>query len=282
MAEKFESDWLGLRESADHSARDSQLTAAAADWLSGQRQVRLLDLGSGSGSNVRYLAPRLPGPQHWELLDHDSSLLSQAHSRCRLLKDSADQPIQLATHSVDLRDLGQVLQARHPIHLVSASALLDLVSRPWLEALADYCRSRAAAILVTLSYDGVFGLDEKHPDDDLVRTLVNAHQRRQKGFGPALGPDAAAVFAEVLRERGFRVSQAASPWRLDGGQAALAAALIEGWCNAALKQAPNRRETIEHWRAARLSAAESGNLVVSVGHQDLFAVPEWAVVVARR
>ena len=41
------------------------------------------DLGSGTGSMSRWLAPRLPGPQHWVLHDRDADLLARAAAGMR-------------------------------------------------------------------------------------------------------------------------------------------------------------------------------------------------------
>ena len=74
--------------------------------------------------------------------------------------------------------------------LVTASALLDLVSEPWLCALANRCAECGAAALFALSYDGRIACSPEDPDDGAIVSLVNEHQRTDKGFGPALGPDA--------------------------------------------------------------------------------------------
>jgi hypothetical protein len=101
-------------------------------------------------------------------------------------------------------------------------------------------------VLFSLSVDGEWGcrragVEDADPDDALVRSAFNAHQRRDKGVGAALGPDAPAHLAGRLRRLGYRVRVAPSPWRLGmehAPDAALAAALIDGWLFAALEQQP--------------------------------------------
>ena len=53
------SSWLALREPADFAARSTALAQAIADALPGDRPLHMLDLATGRGSNVRYLADRL-------------------------------------------------------------------------------------------------------------------------------------------------------------------------------------------------------------------------------
>ncbi len=199
--EAFSADWLALREPADHAARDmgpaAALTSALAARLVDRLGTRAVDLAAGTGSNVRYLLPRVPHIQHWTLVDHDPALLAQAW---RLLL-----PIgQAAGRSFDVRqgDLAALdTVSFDDCALVTASALLDLVSEPWLHALAQRCRAAGSHVLFALTYDGRIACDPVDVDDERVRALVNQHQRGDKGFGPALGPEATRV-AEACFPRG--------------------------------------------------------------------------------
>jgi SAM-dependent methyltransferase len=76
--ETFTSDWLALREPVDHRSRDADLVASLAKWWRSFPSYRVLDLGSGTGSNLRYLAPRLGEQQEWTLVDRDGALLDRA------------------------------------------------------------------------------------------------------------------------------------------------------------------------------------------------------------
>jgi hypothetical protein len=60
---------------------------------------------------------------------------------------------------------------------------------------------------------------------------------------------------------------------LSGDERLLQAALIAGWCEAALEQSPAESARIETWKASRLAMAEQGELTVQVDHHDLFAWP---------
>ena len=71
-------DWLALREPADAAARAADLVDRVRRRLAGDAPAVIHDLGSGTGSMGRWLAPRLPGPQHWVLYDRDADLLARA------------------------------------------------------------------------------------------------------------------------------------------------------------------------------------------------------------
>lgn len=265
MNNRFHAEWLALREAADRDARAEALMAPLREHL-GERPLRITDLGAGTGANLRYLAPRLPGPQSWTLVDQDAELMAEARPPGaevqvrRVVADLAATP--LADGSAP--------------DLVTAAALLDLVSRPWLDALAASCRRHASAVLLALSYDGAVQWQPGTPDDETVRTLVNRHQHRDKGFGPALGPDAGAAAEACFRAHGFTTCLRASPWSLPPAYAPLQHALVDGWLHAACEQAPEQTARLEAWARSRHETIATGTTTLRVGHVDLLALPHRA------
>jgi SAM-dependent methyltransferase len=262
----FSADWLALREPADAAARSIRLTRAMADSFLQGAELRVLDLGAGTGANLRYLAPRLPAPQRWLLVDHDGALLASVATR-------DDGPRRVATRQLDLRAIGD-REAREMFSgraLVTASALLDLVSEEWMRALGTRCREAGAALLFALSYDGRIQCTPEEPEDAEVRALVNRHQRTDKGFGPALGPDAPAVAETVLVSLGYRVERERSDWELGPAAQDLQQQLIDGWAQAAVEIAPERSAALSGWRDRRLAHVAAHRSHLIVGHQDLAA-----------
>lgn len=258
----FSAEWLALREPADAAARAEALLAPLRHPSAGTR--RIVDLASGTGANIRYLAPRLEGPQAWLAVDRDPRLLATV--------ERATWPphVRVATRILDLGagfDAGLLAGCR----LVTASALLDLVSRAWIERLARDCADAGADALFALTYDGRIEWSPSDSDDALVRTLLNRHQRRDKGFGPALGPDAVASAAECFRAHGYETRLAPSDWRLGADAGALQDALIEGWRTAAAEIEPAAAGALDAWAARRRARLAAGASRLVVGHADLLA-----------
>ena len=69
-------DWLALREPADAAARSRELVEHLGPPATGRWVIH--DLGGGTGSMGRWLAPLLPGPQRWVVHDRDTELLALA------------------------------------------------------------------------------------------------------------------------------------------------------------------------------------------------------------
>ncbi|WP_048307190.1 class I SAM-dependent methyltransferase [Halomonas sp. PR-M31] len=280
----FDTGWLSLRESADAAARDETLTHQAIEYLQQRKQpgraLSLIDLGSGGGSNLRFLAPRLPGPQSWRLIDHDADLLKEAIASATPLCDGSGESIDV---QADCRSLADIeADWFSGCDLISASALFDLVSLDWLERLAAACAAQQTAVLFTMSVTGDWrfldadGQIQEIPEDRWVRDQLIAHQQRDKGLGIALGSRAPQALVQAFARQGYQVKSAPSPWRLFPGQPdtqALGHSLIEGWAGAVHEQTPNKRQRLERWLVHRLSQLNAGALGLEVGHKDFFACP---------
>ncbi len=77
----FSADWLALREPVDALARNQELTAQLIAWRRQPGFLSVLDLGSGTGANLRFLAPWLSDQQYWRLVDADPILLADGATR---------------------------------------------------------------------------------------------------------------------------------------------------------------------------------------------------------
>jgi len=277
----FDSDWLTLREPADHRARSRALMAEVVSWseqeyntpdtAGGQHSLPLVitDLGAGTGSNARYMVPALTVPQSWVLLDQDEHLLSLAADRVECL----DVPVETRASQLTYQTLAS--QIPDETRLVTASALIDLMSADWLKALASAVAERRAGLLVVLTYDGHFELAPAETDDRWILESVNAHQHRQKGAGAAMGPDATTYLQTRLQTYGYQTTLAPSPWLLTSEESALQVALLEGWQQAVQEQCPGEQERARRWFDKRRAQARAQHLTIRVDHQDLFARPAY-------
>lgn len=266
---RADADWLSLREPADAAARSRRLV----DLLppgdgTGRRLVH--DLGGGSGSMARWLAPLLPGAQHWIVHDRDGELLPTVH---RLppgpARDGA--PVTVETRQDDITRLPAAELSG--ASLVTASALLDMLTLAELRRLVDLATSPRCPVLLALSVTGTVALDPTDPLDRLVARAFDDHQRRPAEEGPRLGPDAWRVAAEELTARGLRVLVEPTPWQLGPAEAGLAAAWFDGWFGPACEQDPSLAARGADYARRRRRQAADGRLRVTVDHRDLLALP---------
>lgn len=253
----FSADWLALRGTADTRARDPGLAARLAGHFRGRNLIRVLDLGAGTGANLRATAIGIDVPQHWVLTDHDPNLLAR-------VQPVPDTTIERRT--IDLSgDLSGLFDPAPA--LVTGSAFLDLCSAAWMARLVDHIVDCGAALYAVLSYDGREIWEPDHPLDAAVLSAFHSDQRRDKGLGPAMGPGASEHLAELLRDRDYHVREAPSDWVLTRPRdAELIAALAAGTATAVA--ATIGPDSAAAWRAARARAHR-----VTIGHRDLLALP---------
>jgi SAM-dependent methyltransferase len=262
MTGEFSSTWLGLREPADAAARSGDLVAR----LRLEPPIVIRDLGCGTGSLGRWLAPQLAGPQHWILEDRDPVLLE--HAAATMARTAADgSPVTVETRRGDVTALTAADLAG--TSLVTCSALLDLLTTGEVAGIAAALAASRTAALLTLSVVGEVAFDPPDDLDAAVTAAFNDHQRRTVAGRRLLGPDAPEAAAAILAEHGATVTARPSPWRLGPDRSALAAQWLRGWAAAAAEQRPDL--PIDDYLARRLTGVESGQSTVTVGHQDLFA-----------
>jgi methyltransferase family protein len=247
---KFDT-WLALREPADAAARATDLV----EHLQATDSHVIHDLGCGTGSMARWLAPRLPGEQQWILHDRDAELLEIAAAR----HPSAETRQDDITHLKPADLTGATL--------ITASALLDMLTEEELTRLVTVCAPWPT--LLTLSVIGRVELNPADPLDDRVAAAFNDHQRR----GRRLGPGAAQAAREQFERLGSQVITRPSPWRLDAAQQDLTAEWFRGWVGAACEQQPDLKVEAETYTRERLAQLSAGQLTVTVGHEDLLALP---------
>ena len=285
----FSESWLELREPADHAARSTALLDTLVHWRKSHDTLRIMELGAGTGSNLRYLMPALGQNQHWLLIDNDAALLEHLPKLLKIFADThnaqltqssdclvvkhANFSATITSRVIDLASqLDQLIQQE--THLLTASALLDLTSAKWLNQLASIAYRHRCACLFALNYNGTITWHPASTSDAVVSNLLNLHQLGDKGFGFALGPCAGSYFADQLEQSGNTVYIESSNWQIDESMTELQQAIIEGWAPAAIEQNDEAAEQIDRWFEQRKAWIKEGVSQLTVGHCDVLAIPE--------
>jgi hypothetical protein len=267
---RVSAEWLDLREPADAVARAPDLVEhlrrhppATSCWV-------IHDLACGTGSMGRWLAPLLPGSQRWVLHDLDEDLLHVAAAELPgPAGDGASVVVETRRSDVTRLRPDDLAGAS----LITASALLDLMTQDELAGLIDACGEAGCPVLLSLSVVGRVELAPADPLDSLVSAAFDAHQRRMTARGRLLGPDAVAAAVAGFRRLGADVLVRPTPWRLGAAEADLAAAWLIGWIRAACEQSVDLAFSTGPYARRRLAEARAGELTVTVGHADLLILP---------
>jgi ubiquinone/menaquinone biosynthesis C-methylase UbiE len=273
----FSPEWLALREPSDHRSRDGFLAMALADALQARPLVRVVDLGCGTGSNIRATYAALGPEQHWTLVDYDPRLLAAARERLsawadsvtpdgeRLVLKKSGKTLVVGFRQANLvTDLDAALGRE--ADLITASALFDLCSAEFIARFATAVAKRRAVFYTVLTYNGIQKWTPKHAHDGAMADAFHAHQMTDKGFGLSAGPDAPKALADAFAACGYTVREGDSPWQLGRSDQTLVDALVPGFAGAVSETGRVPAADVAAWLAVARHGSE-------VGHTDTLALP---------
>jgi hypothetical protein len=262
----FSAEWLALREPYDGRARNSAVLDAVAASVASRTSIAVVDLACGTGATMRAIASRLPSQQSWRLVDDDPDLLARAAPSSPLPdRNVLTVPMNIA------RDPAAALAGS--LDLVTTSALLDLVSADWLAQFALAAAGRDLPVYAALTYDGRVAFEPQEASDAQMIEIVNQHQRRDKGFGPALGPTAAAGAIARFKALGYTVAHGPSDWVFARHDNEMQSAFVAGWAAAARECSGVSSAAVNDWLGRRGEHIACGRSSIRVGHVDFFAQP---------
>jgi hypothetical protein len=276
----FSAEWLRLREPVDHRSRDKNLLEQAAAYLAAKTEPVIYDLGAGAGSNLRGSAPAFNQRQRWVLVDYDAALLSASldfigqwaeksrPTAAGLEIERGGKFIRIEVKRADLAANPAPWSEQKP-DLVASAALFDLVSKEWIARFCAALAGDALPLYTTLVHTAEVRWSPAHEADAQMVDAFERHFGTDKGFGPSAGGEAVTLIAETLRNAGYRVELAESPWQLGDGDHALISELADGWANAVRETKAVPENIIQAWLAARKKRGTS----CVVGHKDLLALP---------
>ncbi len=286
----FSPDWLKLREPADLKARNRDVANVLSARFALRDRVSVIDLGCGTGSNLRGTSHLLPDVQTWTLVDYDPQLLETARRELSIWADSSEAGAHGETGSAISDDAidGIVLRKgsatitvsflrcdlatnlkqalNQPVDLVTAAALFDLVSEEFIQRFARHVADMRATFYTVMTCNGLQRWQPHRPADNEIQSAFQRHQMGDKGFGPAAGPLAASVLIEQFGLNGYLVSEGSSPWVLSRNDRMLIDEMVRGHAMAASDTGLVDIKTVENWVKVARTAAETG-------HTDVCAVP---------
>jgi hypothetical protein len=263
------SEWLALREPEDAAARSRDLALTAAAMLP-EGPIVVHDLGSGTGSMMRWLAPLLPGPQTWILHDWNADLTERAIDGVRP-PDRDNAAISVYSQTGNLANLRPTDLAG--ASLVTASALLDVLTSRETHAIVNACVGARCPALLALSVTGDVRLNLRDELDTAFEHAFNALQLRDADSRRQLGRYGAPIARGLFTQAGWQVRPSTTVWRLDRRRPRLLREWFDGWVDAAVEQNPGLRAEAERYRQLRTSQIDRGELVAHVRHVDLLAWP---------
>ena len=186
---EFENSWLFQREKIDNLSKNISIINKINRVLKNYDEIRIIDLGTGTGSNFRYLSKKIKFKnQYWTLMDLSKSSLNEAKKTS--VTNNKIQKIILK-HDDIIKNIDKHNFDNYEI--VTGSAFLDIMPVDWFKKF--YTKNRNTKLVYfSINYDGYFKFYPKHKLDKDVLQLFNNDQKSKKNNKTrAVGPDCSNI-----------------------------------------------------------------------------------------
>ena len=283
--------WLAHRFTCDAEARHPGIEHQfLAFFEQHQTPLKVVDVGSGTGANVRYYFDRIPHEQEWILIEQNEQLRDEC---CRslvafaqergyhwqqqdgtflLTDDQKTATVQLMSgrieHIEQLADLART-------DVVTANAVFDLLSFEQFDTLVGKLVQHEVCLLATLNYYETSFLPFSEEDHRFMR-WYHMHMKRPQPTGIAMGPDCSEEMLDLLAQHHMMIEQEGSQWHLKKNATTMHHYLLHfiEHAVAELSLSADEQRDFDTWLTHRKSLCRQRQLEIIVDHSDIFAYPQ--------
>ena len=283
--------WLAHRFACDAQARHHEIEHKfLAFFEQHQTALKVVDVGSGTGANVRYYFDRIPHTQEWTLIGQSTQLLDegvnslsafaqendygwqhQSNNTFVLTDAEKTATIKLVSGSIEhIEQLADLPQA----DIVTANAVFDLLSFEQFDALVEKLAQHDVCLLATLNYYETSFLPFFKEDHRFLR-WYHMHMKRPQPMGIAMGPDCSEEMLDLLAQHHMMIEQEGSQWHLKKCDSTMHRYLLHfiEHAIAELSLSPEEKQDFDAWINKKKDLCRQRELEIIVDHSDIFAYP---------
>lgn len=283
----FTVEWLSERYRFDAAARNKEVEQSCIKHFQNYKQIKIVDIGAGHGSNFFYLFPKFPQHQEWVFVELNASLLETAFLRLAHFAKAHNYPFKRTTKTFTFNangkeisiyslhasflDLGQSL-ALETVNLLTAGAVFDLLSVELFEQFATQLIPFQIPLLSTINYAGMRFWPQQKEDTQFLQ-LYEAHMLRMQNFGQSMGADCMRHMLAFFEKKQITCHVGDSNWAVAAGDTKMQGFLLQYLENAILEMPINKGENLafKQWLSEKRQMVAAHQLKTTVLHQDLFA-----------
>ena len=285
----FDTNWLDERFSFDNKARNLNVEKTCFSHLNKKNNLKLIDIGSGSGSSCVYLMKKLPQNQKWTFIELNPNLAKAslirlekvaldnnwlAHrSQNMLIIEAPKKTIQIKVINASFLELDTLLDLSK-VDLVTAAAVFDLLSKKMLQDFLNLLLANKVALLATINYAGM-AFHPAEVADIHFANLYGKHMLRPRDFGQSTGPNCSRVMMNFYQKKGIAAICGASNWLVRPTDKKMHHFLLQYFNDAIPEMLTEEIEQVEfkQWMNKKNELLKSGKLQMEVFHFDIFAKP---------
>jgi len=283
--DKFSLSWIKAREKYDLKHRSNLLKEQYKKDKSFFNKI--IDLGSGNGSFLRYCHSKKMVFEEMLLIDYDSKLLRDFYASTynylngtnyNILKESPTK-YQLKkidtikTENIQLMntDILKSLDIINNYNLISLSAMSDILPILFIKKLLNKV-GKNKIIYFSICFDGSIKWDSSHKYDKYVLTMFNKHQEMNKISGYVVGSKSIKLIKEYSAKKKYSFQIKDSSWELksyDENAKYFQKMYLNTIYKPLKKDDITDKDMLSEWRKVKLKDIVSGKSKITVGHKDI-------------
>lgn len=285
----FTAEWLDTRYSFDSKARNQQVEAAFKNYFFGRKEIQLMDVGAGTGNNLRYWFRQLESPQKWTNVELNPELLALGFQQAAQLlttegygvkqfenhisgmkrKNGRFHEVRLLALQESFLDFAfEILPVKPDV--VLANAVFDLLSPEMFVAFAEKLIEHRIPLLSTINIAGLEWSTATFQDKYYSRCYLH-HMNRPQAFGMALGAHVTDFAIDFCKKHQVNVEWGRSDWQIAETDTAMLLANLNYMEQAIPEMLPEAEHSaFSEWLSDKRKQVEAQKLRLNVYHYDWF------------
>jgi len=192
-------------------------------------------------------------------------------SKGKLKLTKAGKTMSIQMQNGSLTNLETILKT-HSVQLVTANAVMDLLTYKQLKKFIEPLSRRNIALLLTINYQSMAFSDNGNLEKFYI-TLFNKHMQRKQKFGKAMGPHCTGKIEKVLKAHGYSFIKGESPWKVSPNQRKMLIFIlkfIQETIPDLLKNGSEIKKFFD-WTELIKKKIKKQSLSLTINHSDIYA-----------
>ncbi|MFK7773937.1 MAG: hypothetical protein AB8F94_17430 [Saprospiraceae bacterium] len=279
--------WHDERFKFDCEARNQTVEQACYHHFYGKKEMTIVDLGSGSGSNCLYFFEKFPSQQNWIFIEREEKISQYALNRLGIEGDKKGYEVTHGTNTLNLKKENRNINIKYitdsflnlidlvdldKVDLVMASAVFDLISFSQFVDFGSVLLEKKLPLLTTLNY-AEMNFNSDAPTDVVFIEKYESFMNRPQEFGKAMGKKCPRILVDFFQKQEAKVEYGPSIWKLEGESAQVMNHHVLNFMESASNQMMEDQEEkilFKDWITTKREAVEDGELNIYVQYYDLF------------